>query len=80
MCRLFIGQKFRRKFTPNPARCPSSKNTDSGQQVDTTLDMTTTHKFPLQELEDCKANHRYSLKHTEKTGKELTMYPQSCSR
>ena len=29
MCRLFIGQKFRKKFTPTPALYPPSKNTDS---------------------------------------------------
>ena len=29
ICRLFIGQKFRKKFTPTPALYPSSKNTDS---------------------------------------------------
>ena len=31
MCRLFIGQKIRKKFTPPPALYPSSKNTDSDQ-------------------------------------------------
>ena len=32
MCRLFIGQKFRKKITPTPALYPSSKNTDSGER------------------------------------------------
>ena len=31
MCRLFIGQKFRKKFTPTPALYPSSKISDSGE-------------------------------------------------
>ena len=30
MCCLFVGKKFCKKFTPNPALYPSSKNTDSG--------------------------------------------------
>jgi len=30
ICRLFIGQKFRKKFTPTPALYPSSKISDSG--------------------------------------------------
>ena len=31
ICRLFIGQKFRKKFTPTPALYPSSKISDSGE-------------------------------------------------
>jgi hypothetical protein len=33
ICRLFIGQKFRKKFTPTPALYPSSKISDSGGGV-----------------------------------------------
>ena len=31
ICRLFIGKKFRKKFTPTPTLYPSSKSTDSGE-------------------------------------------------